>query len=436
MSIYDYEGAFGMADKTTKAMRDAISDWFSLYYGSESEETEDPSQRIAYTLVNKLVKAMFGEYSAVAADPAFGETAARLDELKNRAVQLALVGGECYLKPYPADDGIRFTLVPRNNLLIFGRDAQGVPNDMGLIERSAHGKFYYTLLERRQLDGSGLLTITNRLYRSGDSSALGTQVKLWEHPAYGMLEERCRFPVPLDGIGMVQMKTPMLNCVDGSEDGVAIFAAVTGLIHNLDENEAQLSGEFSRGESRLVVSRDLLTDGQLRDHLFVGLDDDPEAVGMTVFSPQLRVDAYLARKQEYLRNVESVVGLRRGMLSDANIQERTATEIASSAGDFNLTVIELQKMWQQAMEKALRLCQKLCAAYQLPVPADATVSIDWGNSTLYDEDKMWQEYREMVQQGLLAPEVALGWRFGLPAATEAERKIIRERYMPNDRSTV
>lgn len=43
---------------------------------------------------------------------------------------------------------------------------------------------------------------------------------------------------------------------------------------------------------------------------------------------------------------------------------------------------------------------------------------------------MWQEYREMVQQGLLAPEVALGWRFGLPAATEEERRIIRERYMP------
>lgn len=430
MSIYDYEAAFEAADKTTKAMREAIDDWFSLYYRAETTESTDPCQRIAYTLVNKLVKAIFGEYAAAAASPNGQTIAESLDSIKERAMQLALVGGECYLKPYPAGEGFGFTLVPRNNVLIFGKDANGVPNDLGMVERSAYGKFYYTLLERRQLDEAGLLTISNRLYRSGDSSALGTQVKLWEHPAYAQLEESYRFSVPLDGIGMVQMKTPMLNCVDGSADGVSVYAAVTGLIHNLDENEAQLSGEFRRGESRLVVSRDLLTDGQLQDHLFVGLDDDPEQVGMTVFSPQLRVEAYLARKQEYLRNVESVVGLRRGMLSDANIQERTATEIASSAGDFNLTVIQLQKMWEKAMADTLRLCEKLSGIYGLPVPNDTDVSVDWGNSTLYDEDKIWQEYREMVQQGLIAPEVALGWRFGLPATTEAERQIIRQRYMP------
>ena len=430
MSIYDYEAAFGAADKTTKAMREAVSDWFSLYYQSERTATEDPSQRIAYTLVNKLVKAMFGEYAATASDPVAKALVESLDGVKEQAVQLALVGGTCYLKPYPTQSGLRFALVPRNNLLIFGRDAQGMPNDIGMTERSAYGKFYYTLLERRKLDENGLLTIENRLYRSGDSSALGTQVKLGEHPGYANLAENYRFSVPLDGVGLVQMKTPMLNCVDGSADGVSIYAAVTGLIHNLNENEAQLSGEFSRGESRLVVSKDLLSDGQFHDHLFVGLDDDPEAVGMTVFSPQLRVDAYLARKQEYLRNVESVIGLRRGMLSDANMQERTATEIASSAGDFNLTVIQLQKMWEKAMADTLRLCEKLSGIYDLPAPEDLAVSMDWGNSTLYDEDKIWQEYREMVTQGLIAPEVALGWRFGLPATTEAERKIIRDRYMP------
>lgn len=432
MSIYDYEAAFGAADKTTKAMREAIADWFSLYYRSESSESKDSCQRIAYTLVNKLVKAIFGEYTATSDCQ---EIVDRLGSVKERAMQLALVGGECYIKPYPAEEGFDFTLVPRNNVLIFGADAGGAANDVGMVERSTYGKFYYTLLERRTLDENGLLTITNRLFRSGDSSALGTQVKLWEHPAYAQLEESYQFPVSLSGIGLVQMKTPMLNCVDGSADGVSVYAAVTGLIHNLDENEAQLNGEFRRGESRLVVSRDLLTDGQLQDHLFVGLDDDPEQVGMTVFNPQLRVDAYLARKQEYLRNVESVVGLRRGMLSDANIQERTATEIASSAGDFNLTVIQLQQMWQRTMEETLQLCEKLASAYCLPALGDTGISVDWGNSTLYDEDKMWQEYREMVQQGLLAPEVALGWRFGLPATTEEERSIIRQRYMPNDRST-
>lgn len=52
------------------------------------------------------------------------------------------------------------------------------------------------------------------------------------------------------------------------------------------------------------------------DNVFVGLDDDIENVGVTIFSPALREQSFLARKQEYLRNVENVIGLKRGLLSE------------------------------------------------------------------------------------------------------------------------
>ena len=430
MSIYDYEERFGASDKTTKAMKNAIADWFDLYYLADSQEDRDPCQRIPYTVVNKLVKAIFGEYTVSAADAGYQHLVDALDAQRKNAVQLALIGGECYIKPCPGAQTFGFTLIPRNQLLIFGKDGDGEPTDVGTMETSAYGKYFYTLLERRSLDAAGLLTIENSLYRSADANSLGTQVSLQEHPAYENLAQTYRFEAPMGGIGLVRMKTPMLNCVDGSSDGVSVYGAVAGLIRNIDENEAQIKGEFSRGESRVILSRDMLRDGQLQDHLFVGLDEDPEAVGMTVYSPQLRYEAYLARKQEYLRNVESMLGMRRGMLSDANMEERTATEITSSAGDFNLTVIELQHMWQEAQKKTLALCGKLAALYRLPYPEEMEVSVDWGNSTLYDEDKIWEEYRQMVSMGLIAPEVALGWRFNLPSNTEAERKTIRQKYMP------
>ena len=429
MSIYDYEARFGAADKTTKAMKTAIEDWFDLYYLADSQTDRDPCQRIAYTVVNKLVKAIFSEYTATAGEEGYQHLVEELDRSRKQAVQLALVGGECYLKPCIHRESFRFTLIPRDNILIFGRDAHGEPNDVGTMEKVTFGKYFYTLLERRSLDEAGLLTIENKLFRSADGSSLGTQVSLSEVPDYAGLPESYRFEVPLGGVGLVRLKTPMLNCVDGSSDGVSIYAAVAGLIRNIDKNEAQMNGEFSRGESRVIVSADMLRDGQLQDHLFVGLDEDPERVGMTVYSPSLRYDAYLARKQEYLRNVESMVGMRRGMLSDANMEERTATEITSSSGDFNLTVMELQSMWEMAQQETLRLCGDLAALYQLPLPQQMFATVDWGNSTLYDEDKVWEEYRQMVSMGLIAPEVALGWRFNLPATTEAERQVIRERFM-------
>lgn len=435
MSIYDYEGSFEAADITTKAMRKAVEDWFSLYYQQDATEDCDPCQRIAYTVVNKIVKTVFGEYKVSANSPVVAEWITRLDKKRKEALQLALVGGECYIKPCPAEKGFSFTLIPRSNVLIFSRDPEGVPVDMGTVEKTVRGRFYYTLLERRTVDEMGYLTIENRLFRSTASDKLGNQVPLREHPDYSGLAVRYRYSKPIGSVGLARVKTPMLNCVDGSADGVAVFAPAVGLIYNINRNEAQLCGEFRRGESRIIASSDLLGqnfqgDRDLTEHLFVGLDEDPEQVGITIFSPQLREASFLARKQEYLRNVESIIGLRRGMLSDASVDERTATEIASSAGDYNLTVMDFQEMWESAMRQTVELCALLARLYRLEVPKELQFSVDWGNGILYDESSTWEEYKEMVTAGILKPEVALGWRFNMPAETEAELAAIRKRYMP------
>lgn len=429
MSIYHYEQAFGAWDKTSTQMRRAIDRWFAMYYDGASTQQADPCQRIPYAVVNKLVKAVFSEYKATAGTPFGNQLLEQLNAVKRLALQLALVGGVCYIKPYPVGAGFSFTLVPRNQVLIFGRNGNGAPTDIGLTEKSMEGSYYYTLLERRTVDADGYLTIRNRLFRSRDSRNLGTEIPLKNVPAYCNLAEEYCFPKPVDSVGLVEMKLPMLNCIDGSADGVAVYAAAEGLIHNLDKNEAQMNGEFSRGESRIFASKDLLDrDIGLQDHLFVGLDEDPEQVGLTVFSPQLREQSYLARKQEYLRNIESLLGLKRGMLSDANLEDRTATEITASAAEFALTVMDFQLMWQCAAENTLSLCRLLAQMYELAEQEPGRLTIDWGNGTLYDQEKTWADYMQMVEKGLLKPEVALAWRFGLEEEDEAS---IRQRLMPN-----
>lgn len=430
MNIYDYQQAFQAADKTSKAMKNAIAEWFDTYYG-KGENQQDPCQRLGYTIVNKLLRAVFGEYQTYIDDKAALQALRALEDRKKEALQLALVGGECYIKPYVTAEGFGFTLIPRDHILIFGRDGSGNVTDMGTAQQVTKGNEYFTLLERRRLNEQGFLVLENRLYRSKNAERLGDPVPLTAVEAFAALPETYIFPVSLGGVGVVGMKTPMLNCVDGSQEGVCVYGAAMDLIRRVDENEKQLREEFKRGESRVIASADLLdSNGGLTDHLFVGLDEDPETVGITVYSPELRADAYILRKREYLRNVESVVGLRRGMLSEVNNEERTAAEITSSAGDFNLTVIEFQQMWEKALHQVLRLCGLLAPLYGLPALRQTEPVVDWGNSTLYDEDKLWQDYRQMVLDGLIAPEVALGWRFNMPAGTEEERKKIREMYMP------
>lgn len=441
-SVHGYVDAFKSADKTSDAMKEAIKDWFELYYQKTPTKEEDPCQQIPYTIVRKLTKTVFSEYTAgaVKEDKFIAGVLTTLDAKKKNAMDLALIGGECLLKPVPLvrAGSWRWTIVARTNILVFARDLEGNMTDIGTAEHTTSGNDYYTLLERRTVDENGYLTIRNKLYRSMNQNDIGTPVSLKTLPQYAELPDEYTFRVPIGSIGLVTVKTPVTNCVDGSHDGVSVYAAAVGLIHNINHNEAQLNGEFDRGESRVLVSADLLTrreDGRkdITDHVFVGLNDDPENLGMTIFSPELRDKSFHARKQEYLRNAESIIGLKRGLLSEVEAQERTAKEITSSEGDYNLTIIDFQKMWTEAVKEAVKLCGILGQIYKIPGAhevQDDEVSIDWGNGILYDEDKTWADYLDMVSRGLLKPEIAVGWRFGMPTETEADLAAIRAKYMP------
>lgn len=136
-----------------------------------------------------------------------------------------------------------------------------------------------------------------------------------------------------------------------------------------------------------------------------GLPDDPANVGVTVYSPQLRVEQFLARKQDILRSCESLIGFKRGILSEVEAAERTATEITSSEGDYNLTIQELQAMWQNGAGQALELCAALGKVYGMPglsFDAGKDLTVDWGDGVLFDRTRTWNEYMSMVTSGLAA----------------------------------
>lgn len=439
-TIYNFEQAFGAKDVTTADMQAAIDEWFRLYYNDKPTAEEDPSQRLPVAIVSKLYKTMFSEYAAGgngAKKAYIDEILSGLDGVRKKATQQMLIGGQCFIKPLITQP-LTFSIISRQNYLTLARDAQGNITDVGTTEQTRIGDALFTLLERRTVDNNGYLTIETRLYRSDDGSTLGIEVPLNTLDKYAELEPTLTLPEPVYSVGLIPFRCPAENCVDGSLDAVSVYAAAAGLIHNINRNEAQINNEFENGRSRIIVSADMLRteNGKRRfsDTLFTALDDDPEAVGVNIFSPTLREQSFLNRKTEYLRNIESLIGLKRGLLSDVESAEKTATEITSSAGDYNLTLIDFQQEWERAVREAVRVCDILGRIYNLNSAGNADVDKDiafsWGNGILYDEDKTWTDYKAMVASNMLKPEIALGWYFGMPTETDADLEKIRVKYMP------
>ena len=340
------EQAFGKSDVTSVKMRAAVREWFDLYYGVP-RAGEDSAPRVAALIVGKLCRTVFAEYETrlppEAPDP-LRRSLSALNAAAKTAMQYALVGGECLLKPVPRDGAFDFAAIRRDCYVPLARDAHGSLLAVGTMERHSVDGRQYALLERRTAGADGL-TIETRLF--------------------------------------------------------------------------ELNGQT-------------LGRRALQDDLFVGLPDDPANVGVTVYSPTLREGSYLARKQDLLRGCESLLGLRRGILSEVETpaEPRTATEIAATSVDYDLTIRDLQSAWTDTVQQAMALCSALGAVYGLDgLPQTAAPAIDWGDGVLYDRARIWAEQRELVDAGLLRPELALAWYFDLPHETEAELAEIRRRFM-------
>ncbi len=434
----------GARDCTTAAMNAAIEDWFRLYFDREVTDEEDPCQRLPYTVVSKLSRSCFAEYRAAAdgGEPFVAGVLAGLDGVRRKAMQLALIGGEAWLKPVPGPGGFGFSVMRRDMVTVLGRSPDGEATALGSAELTMENGKFYTLLERRSLDEAGRLVIENKLFCSWDGQSIGTPVGLSALPRYAALEPKAVVG-DVGGLGLVSLRLPLENCVDGSPDPVSVYAAAAGLIHNINRNERQLDREFDHGESRVFASADLLDKRKngrsvLPPGLFVGIDDDIANTGVTVFAPALRQESFLARKREYLRNLESLIGLKRGILGEVEAAQRTATEVTSSQGDYSLTIQELQQLWESAVRRAVALCGRLGRLYRIPGafqpdPARA-VRIDWGNGVLFDKDREWADTLQLVNAGLLKPEIALAWKYSLPWETDEDLARVRQRLMPEKKT--
>lgn len=453
---------FGAEDITSAAMKNAVAEWYDLYFRCAPSGAAAWAQRIPYTIVDALQCACFGEYRA---GVAAGGNAAKarllggaldaLERVRGLAFQHALIGGEVFIKPVPraasrpslasarsaetgeptpgdlrsggtprgkeppvwdrSDGSFSFTVVARPGYMVLGRDDAGAITAVGSREVSWQDGRQFTLLEKRLVGPDGLLTIESRLYESRSKGSLGRRVPLDKVAKYAGMREVLTLPRPC-GLGMVHMKTPMVNCVDQSFDGVSIYAAAAGKIAAAARHEARTEDEYRLTQPRVIASVDIMRRDENGDVLDVPeyivpiVDDEPASAGLTVYNPAPNQAQLEARMHQHLRDIENIVGLRRGMLSGVEAAERTATEVAATSARYAMTVAGLCAMWRRAVADVAALCDVMGRMYlgwdAAPAPG---VEISFGDGVLYDADKEFDRLFRCVEAGVLPREALVDW---------------------------
>lgn len=400
------KGIAGRDITMSQPMIDAINLWKDMICGAADWINEDKGITSL-----KLEECICREF----ADIALGEMEASIDNsvldamLKNAIrdlnenLQDGLALGSFILKPL--GDG-RSEFVSADKFVPIAFDDEGKPSDIMFFTRKKVGEnSWFTRVERHYFDDNHNLVIENRCYRSSSESMIGSPGNLADIDEWTNIE-----PGPIVFPGMTKndygyFRVPLKNRVDGSSCGVSIYSAAVSAIRKADIQYGRLDWEYSSGERAFHVDERALRhkDGRVKlpegkQRLYRGLNlEQNQGELYKEYSPAMRDEAYIRGLEKTYRNIEFIVGLAYGDLSDASEVDKTATEIrASKQRKYNRV---------NAIQENLRDCLSdfvdALAFYSELYTTKYEFSCAFNDSILTDEESEREQDRKDVAMGVM-----------------------------------
>lgn len=391
----------------SSAMIDAINDWKQMLNGNAEWLTDSmESLRIEHGICREFADVALSEMET-------SVSIQRLDQVYQKAVsdlnenlQEGLGLGSFVLKPLGADKA-EFVSADKFVPISFGDNGK-LSDIVFLTVKRVGENDYFTRVERHYFE-NGNLTILNKCYHSQNSADIGQFCKLEEVPEWAHIN-----PGPVSYPGMRQMdfgyyRNPIKNNVDGSACGVSVFEAARERIKKADLRGSQLDWEYESAERAIHVdSRALKQDkstgrfgmARLNNRLYRGinLEAGKDQELLKEYSPELRDEAYKRGLEEVKREIEFIVGLAYGDLSNVQEVSKTATEIkVSKQRKYNrINAIE------EKLEECLKDFVVGLAFYNNLYNSGYEFNCNFSDSILTDEETERQQDRQDVSIGVMS----------------------------------
>ena len=391
----------------TQPMIDAINGWKDMIDGRAGWIDEDKgitSLKIEAGICREFADIALGEMEASVDNDRLNEAFKNAIRDLNENLQDGLALGSFIIKPLGEN---RSEFVTADKFVPVSFDDEGKPSDIMFFTRKKVGEnTYYTKVERHYFDENGNLVISNKCYHASTESTIGNPCDLAEVSEWADIE-----PEPITYPGMNKndygyFRVPLKNRVDGSACGVSIYAEAVSAIRKADIQYGRLDWEYSSGERAVHVDERALRrkDGRIKlpegkQRLYRGLNlEQNQGELYKEYSPAMRDEAYIRGLEKAYRNIEFIVGLAYGDLSDASEVDKTATEVkASKQRKYNRV---------NAIQENLRDCLSdfvdALAFYNELYTTKYEFSCTFNDRILTDEETEREQDRKDVAMGVMS----------------------------------
>lgn len=406
----------------------------SLVYNEQAEITSDNKsvdEFISYTLDNDRFNKNFERY-----------------------LESGLALGGLAMRPYVDGDRIRVAFVQAPVFLPLQSNTQDVSNAAILtktIKSEGRKNVYYTLVEFHEwvtADGNeqgstkdkSYYRITNELYKSDISDALGQRVNLSE--LYPDLEQVTMFK-DLSRPLFTYLKTPGMNNKDiNSPLGLSIFDNAKTTIDFINRTYDEFMWEVKMGRRRVIIPEQLtkLTaqreDGSITfkrrfetdQNIYTQLGGgDMDANSIKDITTPIRSNDYITAISEGLKLFEMQIGVSAGMFSFDGKSMKTATEVVSENSDTYQMRNSIAALVEQSIkELCVSICElgKATGLYKGEIPELEDISVNLDDGVFTDRNAELAYWMQMVSAGF-APQ-RLGIQKTLNVTEEEANKYLAE----------
>lgn len=398
-NMFDYNKIikdFNLDSNTSEDILRALQEWNKIYNGQEPWiDSETSSLHVAKTISEKVAEAAVVEFNSVCSEPTLNKFYQKFLRNIQKNTEL-MIGKSCILfKPYYENGVIRINVIQADKLIPVKFDDTGELLGCITIDQIVDGATVYTRLEYNELIGTTML-VKNIAYKGRTNDViLANKINLNSVDKWKDIQPESA----IDGVdrligGFASMRN--VNTLDNDSPlGMPIWYGGLEPIKQVDKQWSRTIWEYEGAELAIDVDETVLDVDKkgntiypkgkkrlFRKFAFQGSSDKT----YNIFNPEIRDSSLFNGLNEFLRQVEVECHLEHGTLCKAEISPKTAQEIKQMKQTYYITVSNIQKAMQQAMDDLLYGIYVLCKLYGIPVQSSYTTEYDWDDSILVDKE--------------------------------------------------
>lgn len=317
----------------------------------------------------------------------------RLKKQLKKAVSRDLGTGGVLVIPYVTRNKIYFNILSQNRFIINKRVGEDIIDCTVMAEHIVKDdEHYYRWADYTLQDGN--------LYIKYHATNEDTKIDMKSIAEWANIEDMSITNV--EKMPFMYIKSPADNRHENSDYGVPITfgckTQINKIKHTLEqiEREFDLKEVFVGADITMFKGENALPTNGLYKKIDAGEDDFWE-----VFDPAFRDEPLFNKLMNQCAMLEKQVGTSKGILTDVETSNATATEIKKMLKDTFDLVDDIRASLEDGINDFISACDVLANYYNLTPQGKYEVTFDWSYDLLEDPASTFSQYVQGVNKGVI-----------------------------------